>query len=326
MEKNYLEKEFYDLLVGDGHLYNFIDQGLNDGLWYWDLDQTQNMWLNRQFWQSLGYDGKAAVDWREIIFADDLQMLWKTYKSHQENPDFLYDQMLRCKHKNGSTVYFRCRAMTLSAKGHISIRMVGSLYNMTDLKQLQEVLVIKNEALNKLHTEITNLNKEISELATKDYLTTLYNRQMVNHFILNEKNKSDRKLKVFSIFIIDINCFRSINDEYGHTFGDEVLKDFSNKLMSRLRAQDIKARWGSDEFLVILPETRYQGAVTLLNKFSSDMVDWHIKNMDIVLHYDITVGIAEYQVDEDIKTTIARADDDLSRKKDLMATRDFGKH
>ena len=108
---NYLKKELYELIKTDESIFDFIQESSLDGLWYWDLEQPEEEWMNPKFWVVLGYDHREmphkASAWQNIIHPEDLKLATDNFIKHCENPAHPYDQAVRYTHKNGSTVWIR---------------------------------------------------------------------------------------------------------------------------------------------------------------------------------------------------------------------------
>lgn len=122
--------------------------------------------------------------------------------------------------------------------------------------ELQEA----NSRINAANTLLEQKNNELKILSTTDQLTELYNRHKIDTELENECKRSVRYKRHFSVIMFDIDWFKKINDTYGHQAGDSVLKEISLLLKENLRATDIPARWGGEEFLVLCPETNLEGA------------------------------------------------------------------
>jgi len=102
--------------------------------------------------------------------------------------------------------------------------------------------------------------------AKTDSLTQCYNRKMFNELLSAEVKKADRHSHIFSLIIFDIDNFKLVNDTYGHLVGDEVLKQMASVVSDTLRESDVFARWGGEEFSILLPETDLEGAAVLAEK------------------------------------------------------------
>ncbi len=142
MDDNYLKIELLERLRNDPNILDFIQRGSLDGVWYWNLENTEDEWMSSKFWETLGYDPKTkthhAHEWQSIIFDEDKEIALKEMKKHIENPDYPYDVVVRYKHKNGSTVWIRCRGIAIHDENAKAVRMLGSHIDITDIKQNDE--------------------------------------------------------------------------------------------------------------------------------------------------------------------------------------------
>ncbi len=140
-DSNYLRTELYSLIKQDDSIFDFLQGGATDGLWYWDLTNPENEWMNERFWSELGYDpaGKKhlAAEWQDIINQDDLALALDNFNKHCADPNYPYDQEVRYQHKDGSTVWIRCRGMVIRDDQGNPIRMIGAHSNITELKESQ---------------------------------------------------------------------------------------------------------------------------------------------------------------------------------------------
>jgi PAS domain S-box-containing protein len=155
---NYLEKELTNLLKTDQNIFNFIIECSLDGMWYWDLENPAEEWMNERFWKVLGYDPDEmphkASAWQDVIFPEDLQMSFDNAAKHFENPNYPYDQIVRYKHKDGSTVWIRCRGLAIRDENGKPIRMLGAHHDLTEIKKAEEQ---HKQALVKLKESETRL-------------------------------------------------------------------------------------------------------------------------------------------------------------------------
>ena len=142
MQENYLKKELYDLTKNDTKIFEFIQSGSLDGIWYWDLVDSENEWMSPKFWETLGYNPEEkkhlASEWQNIIFKEDLNLAFSNFEKHCADPNYPYDQIVRYKHKNGSTVWIRCRGLAIRDQNGKPIRMLGAHTDITDLKEAEK--------------------------------------------------------------------------------------------------------------------------------------------------------------------------------------------
>ncbi|MCL2169692.1 MAG: diguanylate cyclase [Defluviitaleaceae bacterium] len=135
--------------------------------------------------------------------------------------------------------------------------------------------VVKMRIQNQL--KIVNLIREIQELSMTDVLTGVGNRRFLNAQLEQEWERAKRYQKPISILILDIDHFKQFNDTYGHLNGDEALKSVANVIGKKLeRATDKFARWGGEEFAIVLPDTEILGATKV-----AESIRTAIENEDI---------------------------------------------
>ena len=147
-------------------------------------------------------------------------------------------------------------------------------------------------------TDITSLKRVQEQLrfqASYDMLTGLINRRALEHRISDEVMRANRYGHSFSVFMIDIDLFKTINDTYGHKAGDRVLSDFAGILKESIRITDYAARYGGEEFVVILPETAMEKAVELGERLRLRVVanPFFIKE-GTELNISISIGVAAF--------------------------------
>ena len=165
IQESYLKKEIYKIVKEDCSIFEFIQSGSLDGIWYWDLENIENEWMSPKFWETLGYDPKEmkhlSSEWQDIIFKEDLVIAKKNLRKHCADHNHPYDQIVRYKHKNGSTVWIRCRGIAIRDKIGKPIRMLGAHTDITARKKNEEELNIAKEAA---EANLLLLNK-VGELA-----------------------------------------------------------------------------------------------------------------------------------------------------------------
>lgn len=123
----------------------------------------------------------------------------------------------------------------------------------------------------KARNELMTLARTHEHAARTDELTGLANRREMQHRLDTEFSRYQRSGHHFSIALIDLDLFKSINDEYGHHAGDEVLKTFSELTRRIIRQSDIAARWGGEEFLLLLPDTSLLQALSLAERLRAEV-------------------------------------------------------
>jgi diguanylate cyclase (GGDEF)-like protein len=161
-----------------------------------------------------------------------------------------------------------------------------------------------NLSVQKLHRTYNSLRN----LANTDPLTSLPNRRAMSNMLDTEINRYARSKKTFVLILCDIDNFKAINDSYGHDCGDHVLTEVSALMSRLLRRQDIVARWGGEEFLILLPESDLEAGRIVAEKLRNEISNatFHYDEHDIKI--TMTFGISLYDHAEETKDVIKRAD------------------
>jgi two-component system, cell cycle response regulator len=136
--------------------------------------------------------------------------------------------------------------------------------------------------------------KEVEKLLVRDYLTGIYNRKFFMERLMEELAWADRYHEPLSFIILDIDHFKKINDTYGHSCGDVVLKQLAQILTSVLRAHDVLARYGGEEFVILLSNTNEQEAFTIGEKLRNAVQaeDFYCEEGSRKLPITISLGVA----------------------------------
>lgn len=156
------------------------------------------------------------------------------------------------------------------------------------------------------------------ELAVTDSLTGLYNRRYMESHVGTLVDRSAARGKSLSVLLLDIDYFKSINDTYGHDAGDDVLRDFSDRLRACIRGIDLACRYGGEEFVVVMPDTDI-GVATMVaerirRRVAGDLFGIHRGEKQIEV--TISIGIAARSTPEDTAAMILkRSDEALYRAK-----------
>ena len=139
--------------------------------------------------------------------------------------------------------------------------------------------------------------------AFTDYLTGLRTRGYFEQQLELEVKRAERKRQKFSLLMIDIDHFKTLNDTFGHHVGDQVLRDVASILMKDMREVDTVARYGGEEFVMILPETTEVGAVYVAGRLrkSVESAKFFAGSPQAIQHLTISVGIAVFDTDAQFK-------------------------
>lgn len=149
-------------------------------------------------------------------------------------------------------------------------------------------------------------NQIIYERSIRDSLTNLYNRQYIESVLDNMIEIYNNEKIIFTIMMIDLDFFKSINDTYGHLCGDKVLLSVSNVLMETLRDTDYIGRYGGEEFIAIFPETGIEEAIVM-----AESIRKNIEELEFDEGIKVTISAGLYENKENIKYTCIQKADDL---------------
>ncbi|WP_082832516.1 PAS domain-containing protein [Aquimarina aggregata] len=159
LKQNYLKKELYTLIKKDDLIFDFVQEAGLDGLWFWDLNNPENEWMNAKFWTTLGYNPNemphTSSAWQDIINKDDLKLVYQNFAKHCKDPSHPYDQVVRYTHKHGHTIWIQCRGLVLRDDKGKPRRMIGA---HTDITKLKEVELQLQRQVNRYHHVIEGTN------------------------------------------------------------------------------------------------------------------------------------------------------------------------
>ncbi|MFQ3250101.1 MAG: diguanylate cyclase (GGDEF)-like protein [Glaciecola sp.] len=165
--------------------------------------------------------------------------------------------------------------------------------------------------------ELQLANNQLTLLTTLDPLTQVYNRRGFTDAVSKEFSKYKRNNELFSVILIDIDFFKKINDKYGHEAGDQVLVKFAKVLQECTRDYDILARWGGEEFIVLLPNTKLKDAINIANKYRETIRDEDFIVGSSSIRVSLTAGVANIDNFSSVDECIKRADNLLYEGKSL---------
>lgn len=165
-------------------------------------------------------------------------------------------------------------------------------------------------------TQLKKLFAELEEKSIKDPLTAAYNRGYLFEAGQNSIESAKRRNEPFSVIMIDIDFFKSVNDTFGHVFGDQVLKDTVSVCAGSLRKSDLIARYGGEEFCVLLFNTGLEGALQKAEQLRLKISAYPFEYDGIETKLTASFGVATYQsTDDDFLTIVKRADENLYKAK-----------
>ncbi|MCP4592159.1 MAG: diguanylate cyclase [bacterium] len=203
----------------------------------------------------------------------------------------------------------------LSARSHVRrTDEVGNLalaFNrMADLHERNHNQLVALNA--ELEERVNRRTRQLRELASRDPLTGLYNRRHFDEVLSRRFAEARRYSTPLSCLMVDLDNFKSINDTHGHQVGDELLVLTGLTISSQLRAADVAARFGGDEFVVLLPQTTRRRAQTLSRRIAEKLASTvHTQLPEVTLTLSIGISSLEYVESDDPNDLVRTADEAL---------------
>jgi diguanylate cyclase (GGDEF)-like protein len=198
------------------------------------------------------------------------------------------------------------------AEGFDSMR-ISLKTHIRELAEHQENLERQIEART---AELVKTNESLERISRTDPLTELSNRREIMERIEHEKYRSERTGRPFSFIMADIDHFKKFNDEYGHQCGDAVLKGVAEIFRHTLRRNDYIARWGGEEFLVVLTETDYKHAILAAERVKRAAEKTLILHEGKEFNVKLSFGVHEYDHSEGIEKGINTTDACMYKSKE----------
>jgi len=149
------------------------------------------------------------------------------------------------------------------------------------------------------YSEVLQDKVELESKYILDRFTNIYSREYFNFRVKEEVSSSLRNERPISMIYFDLDHFKYVNDNYGHSTGDEVLLEVVKQVKTIIRAEEVFARWGGDEFILLLPNTKLEGAEHVAERIRRE-----IESLDISKAYDVTasLGYSEWKTKEYIES------------------------
>lgn len=226
---------------------------------------------------------------------------------------FLFTLILTNRYMDVNREKIKAQNELLDEKSNNEKHLISEIERQTN--HLREA----NHRLTEQTLELQEIKEQLTVEATTDMLSGLYNRRYFFEASQKSFYTAVRYKQELSILMIDIDKFKSINDTYGHIFGDKVIRTLANILKNSVRDSDILARYGGEEFIVLLPQTKQDNALELAQRIREEVQNRQI-SLDIGDTINITVSIGLTQLnneeDVDIEHSIGRCDKALYNAKE----------
>ncbi|RKS17771.1 PAS domain S-box-containing protein/diguanylate cyclase (GGDEF)-like protein [Pseudomonas sp. WPR_5_2] len=312
--------------MNDGMLHTLLEL-VSDGIWDWNAN-TGFVYRNARWYEMLGYSPHAldntVLAWENVIHPEDYPRVMARIDDHLSGRSPVYQVEYRCRTQDGSYVWIEDRGQVLvrNADGSVA-RMVGVHRSIEDKRRLVEELERRNHSLEAMieerTRELSRVNQQLQlqleenrKLAHTDTLTDIANRYRLEQVLPQACERAQRFREPLSLIAMDVDDFKNINDHYGHALGDAALVHVVENIKRFVREGDLLARWGGDEFIMILANTPLADARTLAEAIRHGLAD-----LLPVGDFQVTMSFGVVQrFDEEQQTGLmSRADQALYRSK-----------
>jgi len=277
----------------DGQQYKMIVENSPNLLWRSGTDGLCD-YFNAKWLQFTGRTMEQEVGngWAEGVHPEDLDRCINTYMDAfgKREP---FEMNYRLKRSDGEWRWVNDRGIPFYNEDKTFLGYIGSCMDVTEKV----------------------IGEQLREMAQKDWLTGINNRQYFEQLAAVEMEKAKRYKNSLCLVMADIDNFKTINDVRGHAAGDRVLKAFAGILSSNIREFDILGRYGGDEFVILLPNTRAEEARIMVERIQEALKKKNILDGEELMEVTFSGGIAEMKEDDTLESLEARADREMYRLK-----------
>lgn len=263
----------------------------------------------------------AVPDIFSLFHPDDVDLVRQAVADHLAGTSPQYRCEFRLRSKQGDWVWFANYGRIMDAHAATpGRRLIGVTFNIDDRKRREDELAQINRQLVEQNRLLQQLNGTLELLAAKDSLTGLCNRRALMELGANECKRAERFGHPLSVLVVDIDFFKAVNDAWGHLAGDRMICAVADACAARRRSGvDIAARFGGEEFVIVLPETDGASAWRVAESLRTDVAAMSVPVNDQGMHVSVTVSIGvatgEPGVPCDFEYLVDRADHALYQAK-----------
>lgn len=269
--------------------------------------------------------------WENLIHAADYDRVMAHFEAYVEGCSDTYCINYRCKKGDDSYLWIEDRGVAVSRNEQgVATRMIGAHHNihrqiMAEKELLEQAALLKegNATLEKMlenkAEELEEKNRQLQEklleiesISNTDMLTAIANRKKLDAELEKEVARTSRYRQPLSLVMFDIDHFKLVNDNFGHKVGDEVLKAMAHIVSRNLRSIDCFARWGGEEFMIVLPGLERDEAVGVAEKLRLLIAESMPEQLPAIT---CSFGVTQYRKAETTGSLLQRVDDLLYQAK-----------
>ena len=258
---------------------------------------------------------RAMFDHRQIQQFDiDPSLLPKNAEIRFKPKSFYEENKLAVRITAGVLALLMFVNVALSL--NISRRMEAEKKVNELLFNMEGLVEKRTEELEHKNQELRAISKEMERLANSDVLTGMHNRRYFQTKAESFYERFKFEPNSLSIAVVDIDFFKSVNDQYGHQVGDKVLAQVANLLSENIRPQDVAARWGGEEFVILFPETSQDEAREICERIRCKVEEADFPWIRNIGRISVSIGVDSNQDADTIETFLYRVDDFLYAAKE----------
>ena len=263
-------------------------------------------YVNDKFCEISGYSKNELIGKAHNIVRhpgmpkEAFKELWDTIKSKKS-----WNGVIKNMKKDGGEYTVDSTVIPILDLDGDIVEYIAIRHDITELVNAKEQLKAINQLMKSKVDELHDMTSSLEYQATIDNLTGIYNRDKFEECFSDSMSKAYINHSKLSLILLDIDHFKAINDTYGHQAGDIVLKEISELISNNVKTSDIFARWGGEEFAILLPNTNLEGAYIFSEKLRKLIVDY---NFSVVKKLTISFGVAELNEGENKMTLFEKAD------------------
>lgn len=213
------------------------------------------------------------------------------------------DEFIQREHQQLKNIHNKQLQFSIASLIFILVVVIGIIVYFEN--HIRDIMLSYENQIN-IYTD------RLEKLSVTDPLTGLFNRVQLDNVFQYEIRQAKRYNKTFSIILLDLDKFKTINDSYGHQLGDKTLQTIANALKENIRSVDTVGRWGGEEFLIICPESGLEDTRQVAEKIRRTIED---QTIETVGHVTASLGVGSYINGESKETLFERADQALYRAK-----------
>lgn len=264
--------------------YKAIVESSPNMIWRAGLDGKCN-YFNETWLKFTGrtFEQENGNGWTEGVHEEDFDFCLNTYLENF-NKRQAFEMEYRLKRFDGQWRWINDRGVPFFHEDGEFAGYIGSCMDVTEKVE----------------------GENLTEMAHYDVLTGLFNRNYIDYLLDYEFHKSRQENTDYLIMMMDVDKFKFVNDQYGHTFGDKVLNQVGHKISTDIRKTDFAGRYGGDEFVVILPSTTLEEAEIISDRILKSVNE--ISFEGVPLEVSLSIGIVKKTVEVGVRDLVEKAD------------------